>query len=171
VNFFFGGFRSTLKAKIHFHQNSKGRRGKSRNTHTGSKIGFPWFSKSETIETTWNWSRDCLRPKRDNLMRDCRLQDRGIMRGRKESWQHVVTHRRGGIEARLGVGFESMMCSWVTKWGSQQGLVGSVSMAGGREGQGARKENRVRGHRYHRRHVLFRICSSISAFCLDKEDC
>ena len=34
---------------------------------------------------------------------------------------------------------------------------GGVSMAGGREGQGARKG--------------FRICSSISAFCLDEKGC
>jgi len=44
---------------------------------TGSKIGFPCFSKSETIET--NWGRDGTRLKSDNLRRGCRLQDRGAV--------------------------------------------------------------------------------------------
>ena len=41
---------------------------------------------------------------------------------------------------------------------------GGVSMVGGREGQGVRKGNGVRGHRCHHRHVLSRICLCISAF-------
>jgi len=54
-----------MKVEIHFYQNSKGRRGKGKKTHTGSKVGFPWFSKSEIIET--NWSRDGLRFKSEKL--------------------------------------------------------------------------------------------------------
>jgi len=88
-----------LKAKVHFYQKSKSRRGKGKNAHTGSKIGFPWFRKSETIET--NWSIDGLRLKSDTLRRGCRLQDRGAVQGRSESRQCVVAHRRGGRETRL----------------------------------------------------------------------
>ena len=45
---------------------------------------------------------------------------------------------------------------------------GGVSMAKGREGQGAREGNGVRGHRLPSLHVWFRICLRISTVCLDK---
>ena len=47
---------------------------------------------------------------------------------------------------------------------------GGVSMVGGWEGQGTRKEMGVKIVCHHR-HVLFRICLCISAFCLDEEGC
>jgi len=48
----------------------------------------------------------------------------------------------------LGVEFENMMRSWVMKLGAQQGLsVVASRWLGGREGQGARKGNGVRGLR------------------------
>jgi len=71
------------------------------------------------------------------------------VQGRSESRQHVVAHRRGGREARLARG-------WIREHdvflGHEiRGLAGTgrggVSMAWGREGQGARKENGARGHR------------------------
>jgi len=54
-----------IKAEIDCYKKIKGSRGKVE-THTGSKIGFPWFSKSET-ESRWravktNCSRDGWRP-------------------------------------------------------------------------------------------------------------
>ena len=49
--------------------------------------------------------------------------------------------RRGS----LGVGFENMMRSWVINLRGPAGTErGGVSMAGGREGQGARKGNEVK---------------------------
>ena len=57
----------------------------------------------------------------------------------------VTAGERRGL---LGVGFENMMRSWVIKMRGPAGTGrGGVSMAGGREGQGARKGNGVRGHR------------------------
>jgi len=116
------------------------------------------------IET--NWSRDGLRLKSDNLRRGCRLQDRGAVQGRSESRQLVVAHRRGGREARLARG-------GIREHGHEmRGPAGTgrggVSMAWEREGQGARKGN---GAAAIARHVLFRICLCISAFCLDEKGC
>ena len=90
-----------LKAEVHFHQKSKGRGEKGKNTHRASKIGFPWFSKSQTIET--NWSRDDPRLKLSNNLRgSCRLQRRGTVHGRSESRQHVVARKRwlGAVRPR-----------------------------------------------------------------------
>ena len=56
----------------------------------------------------------------------------------------VAAGERRGL---LGVGFENMMRSWDEMKGPAGTGRGGVSMAGGREGQGARKENGVRGHR------------------------
>jgi len=160
-----------LKAEFHFYQKSKGSRGKGKNTHTGLKIRFPWFSKSETIET--NRSRDGFRLKSDNLRRGCRLQDRSAVQGQSESRQRVVAHRRGGREAWLARGeIEDMMRSWVMKWGTQQGLgvVASRWLGSGK----AKAQGRRMGWgaiACHHRHVLFRISLCISAFYLDEEGC
>jgi len=72
------GSKQGLKAEINCYQKSKGRRGKVE-THTGSKIGFPWFSKSET-ESRWHavetsCSRDGWRPQKRQL-------DRGLKAAR-----------------------------------------------------------------------------------------
>ena len=89
-----------LKAEVHFYQKSKGRRGKGKNTHTGSMIGFPWFSK--------------------------------------------------GCPAGTGRG--------------------GVSMAGGREGQGARKGNGVRGHRLPSPPCFVQnLLGYFGFFCLDEK--
>ena len=140
--------------------------------HTGSKIGFPWFNKGETIET--NWSRDGLRLKSDNLRRCCsRLQDRGAVQGRSESWWRCIAHRRGGREARLARGgIREYDAYWVMKWGAQQGLsvVASRWMGGGK----AKAQGRGMGRgaiACHHHHVSFRICLCISAFCLDEKVC
>ena len=133
-----------LEAEVRFYQKSKGRRGKGKNKHTGSKIGFPWFSKSETIET--NWNRDGLRLKSDNLRRGCRLQDRGAVQGRCESQQRVVALlRRSGREARLargGIREHDAFLGYEMRGpaGSERG---GVSIAGGREGPSARKGNHL----------------------------
>ena len=50
-------------------------------------------------------------------------------------------------------------------------ICGGVSMAEGREGQGARKGNGVRGHRLPSPPCFVRICLSVSAFCLDEKGC
>ena len=56
----------------------------------------------------------------------------------------------GERRSLLGVGFENMMRPWVMTL-EMRGPAGTgrggVSMAGGREGQGARKGNGVRAHR------------------------
>jgi len=101
----------------------------------------------ETIET--NWSRDGLRLKSDNLRRCCRLQDRGAVQGRSESRWRGITHRRGGREAQLARGGIREHDAFLghemrAPAGTERG---GVSMAGGREGQGARKGNGVWGHR------------------------
>jgi len=72
------------------------------------------------------------------------------VQGRSESRQHVVAHRRGGRETRLAQGGIRKHDAFVGHEmrgpaGTQAGHDG-VSMAGGREGQGARKGNGVRGH-------------------------
>ena len=105
------------------------------------------MQQSETIET--NWSRDGLRPKSDNLRRGCRLQDRGAVQGWSESRQRVVAHHRRGTEARLARGgIREHDASLGLKMRGPAGTGGGgVSMAGGREGQGASKENGVKDHR------------------------
>jgi len=103
--------------------------------------------KGETIKT--NWSRDGLRLKSDNLRRGCRLQDGGVVQGRSESRWRVIAHRRGGREARLardGIREHDAFLGHEMR-GPAGNERGGVSMAGGREGQGARKGNGVRGHR------------------------
>jgi len=79
----------------------------------------------------------------------CRLQDRGAMQGQSESRQHVVAHRRGGREVRLargGIREHDTFLGHEMRGPARTGR-GGVSMAGGREGQGVRKGNGVRGHR------------------------
>ena len=71
------------------------------------------------------------------------------MQGRSESRWRVIARRRGGEEARLArggirehdafLGHEMMGPAWTGR--------GGVLMAGGREGQVARKGDGVRGHR------------------------
>jgi len=100
----------------------------------------------ETIET--NWSRDSLRLKSDNLRRGCRLQDGGAVQGQSESRWCGIAHRRGGREAwlaRSGIREHDAFLGHEMRGPAGTGHSG-VSMAGGREGQGARKENGVRGH-------------------------
>ena len=68
------------------------------------------------------------------------------MQGRSESRQHVVAHRRGGREARLargGILEHDAFLGHETR-GPAGTVRGVVSMAGGREGQGARKGNGVK---------------------------
>jgi len=93
------------------------------------------------------------------------------VQGRSESRQRVVAHRRGGIEARLargGIREHDAFLGHEMRGPAGIGR-GSVSMAGGREGPGARKGNGAIA--CHHRYVLFRICSCISAFCLDQKGC
>jgi hypothetical protein len=99
------------------------------------------------IET--NWSRDGLRLKDDIWRRGCRLQGRGTVQGQSESRQRVVAHPRGGREAQLARGGirEHVAFLGHEMRGPAGTGRGGVSMAGGREGQGARKGNWVRGHR------------------------
>ena len=68
------------------------------------------------------------------------VQCKGGVRADNVSSLIVAAGERRGL---LGVGFENMMRSWVMKFGAQQGFSGrgGVLMAGGREGQGARKGN------------------------------
>jgi len=66
-----------------------------------------------------------------------------------ESQQYVVAHRRGRIETRLARGgireYDAFLGHEMRDpAGTGRGV---VSMAGGREGQGTRKRNEVRGHR------------------------
>ena len=70
------------------------------------------------------------------------------MQGRSESRQRVVARRRGGREARLargGIREHDAFLGHEMRGPAGTGR-GGVSMAGGREGQGARKVNGVRGH-------------------------
>jgi len=72
------------------------------------------------------------------------------VQGWSESRWRVIAHRRGGREARLAAAWgrirehdafldHEMRCPAGTERGG-------ISMAGGREGQSARKGNGVRGH-------------------------
>ena len=70
------------------------------------------------------------------------------MQRRSESRWRVIAHRRGWREAQLARGgipeHDVFLCHEMR--GPAGAGRGDVSMAGGREGQGARKENGVRGH-------------------------
>ena len=89
------------------------------------------------------------RLKSDNLRRGCRLQDRGAVQGRSDTRQHVVAHCCGRGEAWVARGEIREHGAFLGH--EMRGPAGTgrggVSMARGREGQGARKENGVRGHR------------------------
>jgi len=72
------------------------------------------------------------------------------VQGRRKSQQHVVAHRCGGREVRLargGIREHDAFLGHEMRGPAGTGR-GGVSMAGGREGQGARKENGMRGHRF-----------------------
>ena len=71
------------------------------------------------------------------------------MQGWSESRQCVVAHRRGRREARLARGGIREHDAFLghKMRGPARTRRGGVSMAGGREGQGARKGNGVKGHR------------------------
>ena len=97
----------------------------------------------ETIET--NWSRDGLRLQSDNLRRchsvvgyKIEAQCKGGVRA------GGITHRRGGREARLAREHDAFLGHEMR--GPAGTGRGGVSMAGGREGQAARKGSGVRGH-------------------------
>jgi len=77
------------------------------------------------------------------------------VQGRSESRWRVIAHCRGGREARGGretrlarggIREHDAFLGHEMRGPGGTGS-GGVSMAGGREGQGARKENGVRGHR------------------------
>jgi len=71
------------------------------------------------------------------------------VQGWGESRQHVVAHRRGGREAQFARGEIREHDAFLGH--EMRGPAGTghggVSMVGGREGEGARKGNGVRGHR------------------------
>jgi len=71
------------------------------------------------------------------------------VQGRSESQWRGIAHRRGGREVRLARGGirEHVAFLGHEMRGPAGTGSGGVSMAGGREGQGARKGNGVRGHR------------------------
>jgi len=108
-----------------------------------------WHRSSWRERGAPNWSRDGLRLKSDNLRRGCRLQDRGAVQGRSDSRWRDIAHRRGGREAQLaqgGIREHDVFLGHEMRGPSETGR-GDVSMAGGREDQGARKGNGVRDHR------------------------
>ena len=77
------------------------------------------------------------------------LQDRGAVQRRSGSRWRGIAHRRGGREARLargGIREHDAFLGHEIRGPAGTGR-GGVSMAGGREGQGARKGNGGRGHR------------------------
>jgi len=127
---------------------------REQDTFLGHEMRGPWRAGrpkrkegewSETIEK--NSSRDGLRLKSDNLRRCCRLQDRGAVQRRSESRWRVIAHRRGGREARLargGIREHDAFLGHEMRGPAGTGR-GGVSMAGGREGQDARKGNEGRG--------------------------
>ena len=79
------------------------------------------------------------------------------MQGQSESRWRDLAHCRGGRESRLARdGREHDAFLGHEMRGPAGTGRGGVSMAGGREGQGARKGDGVR-HRHHH-HGLFRIC-------------
>jgi len=77
------------------------------------------------------------------------LQDTGAVQGQGESRQSVVAYRRGGRKAwiaRGGIREHDAFLGHEMRDPAGTGR-GGVPMAGEQEGQGARKENEVRGHR------------------------
>ena len=83
------------------------------------------------------------------------------MQGWSESRLRVIAHRRGGREAQLargGIREHDAFLGHEVRGPAGTGR-GGVSMAGRREGKGARKGNGAIA--CHLRHVLFRICLSI----------
>jgi len=76
----------------------------------------------------------------------CRLQDAGKVQGRSESGWRGIAYRRGGREALLDRGKIQEHGAFLGR--EMRGPAGTehggVSMAGGREGQGARKGNGVK---------------------------
>ena len=83
------------------------------------------------------------------MRRGCRLQDGGAVQGRSESRWRGIALRRGGRVARLargGIREHDAFLGHEMRGPAGTGR-GGISMAGGREGQGKRKENGVRGHR------------------------
>ena len=71
------------------------------------------------------------------------------MQGRSESRWRDIAHRHGGREARLargGIREHDAFLDHEMRSPAGTGR-GGVSMAGGQEGQGARKGDGVRGHR------------------------
>ena len=71
------------------------------------------------------------------------MQDIGAVHGRSESRWRVIAHCRGGREARLarsGIREHDAFLGHEMRGPAGTGR-GGVSMAGGREGQGARKGN------------------------------
>jgi len=119
-----------------------------------------------------NWSRDGLRLKSNNLRRGCRLQDRGAVQERSESRGRVIAHRRGGREARLargGIWEHDAFLGHEMRGPAGTGR-GGVSMAGGWEGQGARKGNGVRGHRLPSPPCFVQnLLKYFAFFCLDEK--
>jgi len=78
-------------------------------------------------------------------------------RSHSESRKHVVAHRRGGREARLargGIREHEAFLVHEMKGPAGTGR-GGVSMAGRREGQGAREGTGVRGYRLPSPPVVF----------------
>jgi len=72
------------------------------------------------------------------------------VQGRCESRWRGIAHRRCGREARLargGMREDDAFLGHEMRGPAGTGR-GDISMAGGREGQGARKGNGVRGHRF-----------------------
>jgi len=67
------------------------------------------------------------------------------VQGQSESRWRDIAHRRGGREAQLARGGIREHDAFLGH--EVRGLAGTGLMAGGREGQGARKGNGVRGHR------------------------
>ena len=73
------------------------------------------------------------------------------MQGRSESRQRVVAHRRGGREVTVRLAWGEIREYDAFVGHEMRGPAGTgrggALMAGGREGEGARKGNGVRGHR------------------------
>jgi len=95
------------------------------------------------------------------------------VQGRSESRWRVIVHRRGGREARLtrgGIREHDAFLGHEMRGPAGTGR-GGVSMAGGREGKGARKRNGEGPSLVSLRHVLFRICLCISASRLNEKGC
>jgi len=95
------------------------------------------------------------------------------VQGRSESRWRDIDHRHGGREAQLvwgGIREHDALLGHEMRGPAGTGRAG-VSIAGGREGQGARKGNGVRGHRLPSPLCLVQNLLCISAFCLDEKGC